>query len=66
MSSLRHRQKALNYLQNGSLDLKSGMESLAIDEADLILSYGHDSDVKSLLGGNFLPATSNPSSCRQL
>lgn len=48
--------KALNYLQNGSLDLKSGMESLAIDEADLILSYGHDSDVKSLLGGNFLPS----------
>lgn len=48
--------KALNYLQNGSLDLKSGMETLAIDEADLILSYGHDSDVKSLLGGNFLPS----------
>ncbi|CDR88696.1 probable ATP dependent RNA helicase of the DEAD-box family [Sporisorium scitamineum] len=48
--------KALTYLQNGSLDLKSGMESLAIDEADLILSYGHDADVKSLLGGNFLPS----------
>ncbi|SPO29557.1 probable ATP dependent RNA helicase of the DEAD-box family [Ustilago trichophora] len=50
--------KALSYLQNGSLDLKSGMESLAIDEADLILSYGHDSDVKSLLlgGGNYLPS----------
>ncbi|TKY89541.1 hypothetical protein EX895_001326 [Sporisorium graminicola] len=48
--------KALNYLQNGSLDLKTGMESLAIDEADLILSYGHDADVKSLLGGNFLPS----------
>lgn len=48
--------KALSYLQNGSLDLKSGMESLAIDEADLILSYGHDSDVKSLLSGNFLPS----------
>lgn len=48
--------KALNYLQNASLDLKSGMESLAIDEADLILSYGHDADVKSLLGANFLPS----------
>ncbi|KAJ9474091.1 ATP-dependent RNA helicase DBP9 [Pseudozyma hubeiensis] len=48
--------KALNYLQNGSLDLKSGMESLAIDEADLILSYGHDADVKSLLGANLLPS----------
>lgn len=48
--------KALSYLQNGSLDLKSGLETLAIDEADLILSYGHDSDVKSLLGGSFLPS----------
>ncbi|CBQ68500.1 probable ATP dependent RNA helicase of the DEAD-box family [Sporisorium reilianum SRZ2] len=48
--------KALAYLQNASLDLKTGMESLAIDEADLILSYGHDADVKSLLGANFLPA----------
>lgn len=48
--------KALTYLQNNSLDLKSGMESLAIDEADLILSYGHDSNVKSLLSGNFLPS----------
>ncbi|KAJ1023098.1 hypothetical protein NDA16_003251 [Ustilago loliicola] len=48
--------KALTYLQNSSLDLKTGMESLAIDEADLILSYGHDSDVKSLLSGNFLPS----------
>ncbi|KAJ1025072.1 hypothetical protein NDA18_004356 [Ustilago nuda] len=48
--------KALSYLQNASLDLKSGMESLAIDEADLILSYGHDADVKSLLSGNYLPS----------
>ncbi|KAJ1597052.1 hypothetical protein NDA14_004341 [Ustilago hordei] len=48
--------KALSYLQNASLDLKSGMESLAIDEADLILSYGHDTDVKSLLSGNYLPS----------
>lgn len=48
--------RALSYLQNGSLDLKSGMESLAIDEADLILSYGHDSDVKTLLSGSFLPS----------
>ena len=48
--------KALTYLQNQSLVLKAGMESLAIDEADLILSYGHDSDVKTLLSGNFLPS----------
>ncbi|SNX85859.1 probable ATP dependent RNA helicase of the DEAD-box family [Melanopsichium pennsylvanicum] len=48
--------KALSYLTNSSLDLKTGMETLAIDEADLILSYGHDSDVKSLLSGSYLPS----------
>ena len=26
-----------------------------IDEADLILSYGHDEDVRQILGGNHLP-----------
>lgn len=31
------------------------MECLAIDEADLILSYGHDDDVRALLGGGYLP-----------
>jgi ATP-dependent RNA helicase DDX56/DBP9 len=26
-----------------------------IDEADLILSYGHDADVRNILSGEFLP-----------
>lgn len=34
----------------------SSAESLVIDEADLILSYGHDEDMKQILGGSFLPS----------
>lgn len=26
-----------------------------IDEADLILSYGHDADVRTLLSGDYMP-----------
>jgi ATP-dependent RNA helicase DDX56/DBP9 len=33
----------------------SALESLVIDEADLILSYGHDEDVRQIFGGGFLP-----------
>lgn len=32
------------------------LESLVIDEADLILSYGHDVDVRALLSGDFMPS----------
>lgn len=47
--------KALALAQNGALHLKA-LHTLAIDEADLILSYGHDTDTRTLLvGGNFLP-----------
>ena len=31
------------------------MESLVIDEADLILSYGHDEDIRQIFNGNYLP-----------
>lgn len=31
------------------------MESLVIDEADLIFSYGHDEDVRHVLNDGFLP-----------
>ena len=31
------------------------LESLVIDEADLILSYGHDTDVRQIFGGAYLP-----------
>ena len=33
----------------------SNLDSLVIDEADLILSYGHDEDIRSIFAGNFLP-----------
>lgn len=31
------------------------MDSLVIDEADLILSYGHDEDVRQIFSGTYLP-----------
>jgi superfamily II DNA/RNA helicase len=31
------------------------LDSLVIDEADLILSYGHDEDVRQIFSGSFLP-----------
>jgi ATP-dependent RNA helicase DDX56/DBP9 len=31
------------------------LDSLVIDEADLILSYGHDEDVRQIFSGGFLP-----------
>ena len=30
------------------------LESLVIDEADLVLSYGHDEDIRSIMDGAFL------------
>ena len=33
----------------------SHLDSLVIDEADLILSYGHDEDIRSIFTGNLLP-----------
>lgn len=32
-----------------------GLESLVIDEADLIFSYGHDEDVRQILNNGYLP-----------
>lgn len=41
-----------NYTQSLSLEL---LDTLVIDEADLILSYGHDEDVRQIFSGGFLP-----------
>jgi ATP-dependent RNA helicase DDX56/DBP9 len=41
-------------LPRKSLSLTS-LESLVIDEADLILSYGHDEDIRQIPRGSFLP-----------
>ncbi|KAF9561218.1 DEAD-domain-containing protein [Agrocybe pediades] len=46
--------RALSFLQSKNLSLSS-LESLVIDEADLILSYGHDEDVRQIFNGNYLP-----------
>ncbi|KAI9460737.1 DEAD-domain-containing protein [Russula earlei] len=46
--------KVLALLQAKVLSL-SYLDSLVVDEADLILSYGHDDDIRSIFSGNFLP-----------
>lgn len=46
--------KALALLQSKALSLAS-IETLVIDEADLILSYGHDEDVRQIFNGGYLP-----------
>jgi ATP-dependent RNA helicase DDX56/DBP9 len=46
--------KVLALLQAKTLSL-SHLDSLVIDEADLILSYGHDEDIRSIFAGTFLP-----------
>ena len=33
----------------------SELESLVIDEADLVLSYGHDEDIRAIMDGSYLP-----------
>ncbi|KAJ7117466.1 P-loop containing nucleoside triphosphate hydrolase protein [Mycena epipterygia] len=46
--------RALALMQSKAL-IVSSLESLVIDEADLILSYGHDEDVRQIFSGAFLP-----------
>lgn len=46
--------RALGLLQSKALSL-TFLEALVIDEADLILSYGHDDDVRQIFNGGYLP-----------
>ena len=46
--------RALALLQSKILSLFL-LKSLVIDEADLILSYGHDEDVRQIFSGGYLP-----------
>jgi len=46
--------RSLALLQSKALSLTS-LETLVIDEADLILSYGHDEDVRQIFNGGYLP-----------
>lgn len=49
--------RALASLQSEDLQLARSLESLVIDEADLILSYGHDAEVKAIFDRGFLSRT---------
>jgi ATP-dependent RNA helicase DDX56/DBP9 len=33
----------------------TSLDTLVIDEADLILSYGHDEDIRQIFSGTYLP-----------
>ncbi|WFD04724.1 RNA helicase [Malassezia vespertilionis] len=46
--------RALACLRSQDLVLSESLQSLVIDEADLIFSYGHDTEVKAILGEGFL------------
>lgn len=46
--------RALTFIQSKALPLDV-LESLVLDEADLLLSYGHDTAVRALFSGNYLP-----------
>jgi len=52
LSGVIYHDKFDIFLQTLSI---SSLESLVIDEADLILSYGHDEDVRQIFSGSFLP-----------
>ncbi|XP_033113374.1 probable ATP-dependent RNA helicase DDX56 [Anneissia japonica] len=45
--------RILQHLQCSNLDLKESLEMLVIDEADLVFSFGYESDLKALL--EYLP-----------
>lgn len=47
---------ALKFVQSKALPL-TYLDSLVMDEADLLLSYGHDSAVRTLFSSNVLPTT---------
>ncbi|KAI9298632.1 DEAD-domain-containing protein [Neoconidiobolus thromboides FSU 785] len=45
--------KILSFLQNKSLNVKTSLQQLIIDEADLVLSFGYEQDLKQIL--TYLP-----------
>ena len=50
--------RVLAHLKAGHIDLSESLETLVIDEADLIFSFGHEGDLKAILSSN-LPSTYN-------
>lgn len=45
--------RILTHLQSGDVELKKSLETLIIDEADLVFSFGFENDLKQVL--NYLP-----------
>lgn len=41
--------RTLLHLKAGNLDLKKSLEILVIDEADLVFSFGYETELKELL-----------------
>ncbi|KAJ2726759.1 ATP-dependent DNA/RNA helicase [Coemansia sp. Benny D115] len=41
--------KCLEHMRQGHLDLKTSLETLVIDEADLVLSFGYEIDVRGIV-----------------
>ena len=41
--------RLLAHIRAGNLDLRSSLETLVIDEADLVFSFGYEDDVKAVL-----------------
>lgn len=55
-SKVRSKSFHLPVLKTGLQSLiVTSLDSLVIDEADLILSYGHDEDVRQIFSGTYLP-----------
>ena len=47
--------RVLAHIEAGNLDLKSSLELLVLDEADLIVGFGYETDLKKVL--THLPST---------
>ncbi|RKP12463.1 P-loop containing nucleoside triphosphate hydrolase protein [Piptocephalis cylindrospora] len=45
--------RIVEHLSSGTLNLRTSLETLVVDEADLVLSFGYSEDVKSIL--DYLP-----------
>jgi len=41
--------RILAHVQAGNVELKSSVEMIVIDEADLLFSFGYEQDMRSLL-----------------
>jgi ATP-dependent RNA helicase DDX56/DBP9 len=46
--------RVLNHLELGNMAVRESLQSLVIDEADLVLSFGYEEDLRKLL--TFLPS----------